>query len=431
MTSEKVFVGESKKTGFTILAPGKNLFTGVTKFEEHFGPADTLENDLFNLAAGVFATDLSIKRLERELYIRNIELEVEVVNLHLFERIKKEMEAALFIVSKDNWRIKFIQKTGIPVTNFTWDNKEGAILLFSGGIDSMAAASEFISTKKPLVLVSHNTHGNRVVEGNQTNVHDALEKFYKQKIEHINIKVYGRNHVDFPFAKDELRENTQRTRSFLFLTLAALVTRRKGFNRILYMAENGQFAIHLPLNAARVGPFSTHTADPEFVASIQNIFRILLSNSNFEIANPFLYKTKAEVFSVMPQQLQKDAHLSASCWMISRLGKHCGYCIPCISRRIAVEYNGHKFNEYETDIFNSDLNIFPDTDDRKRNLVDYLEFISKFEKISSSNKQNIQNEFPELYNPIFDLEATLKLYNRVYKQSMDVISKYPNIQKIL
>jgi 7-cyano-7-deazaguanine synthase in queuosine biosynthesis len=254
---------------------------------------------------------------------------------------------------------------------------------------------------------------------------------FEQTIKHIHIKVYGRNHRTFKFPED--RENTQRTRSFLFLTLAALVTRRSGFNKVLYMAENGQFAIHLPLNQARVGPFSTHTADPQFVSDTQEIFRTLLSNSSFEILNPFLYKTKAEVFSVLPKSLQKEVHNSASCWKISHVpgNLHCGFCIPCISRRIAIEFNGMSINEYQYDIFNIDLNTLRDDDDKKRNLIDYLEFVSKFKKVTKANQTDLLNEFPELYNPSFDINSALKLYERVSAQSFEVFKKYPQVLKII
>ncbi len=431
MAKVTVIVGEKPEGNDIHLFPGQNLYTGINKFSAEFGEPDSLEEDLFNLAAGIYSADLAVKRDEREHYIRSIELSVEVINLHLFERVKKEIENALFTVSKDNWTLKFLQKEGTPVTSFKWQNREGAVLLFSGGIDSMCAASEFIKEKKDLVLVSHNSHSNHVVDECQKNVHAALEKYYAASIRHIHIKVYGRNHGGYPFPKDQFRENTQRTRSFLFLTLAALVTRRCNFNKVLFMAENGQFAIHLPLNLARVGPFSTHTADPEFLALMQKIFIRLLSNPYFEIFNPFLYKTKAEVFALLPDALKKSAKDSASCWMISRLKKHCGYCVPCISRRIALEYNGISFNEYETDLFEIDLGKLKDTDDRKRNLVDYLEFIYKFKNVTNENKYDLRDEFFELYNPAFDFDNTVNLYQRVSKQSFKVFKKYPEIQKIL
>lgn len=431
MKEISVIIGDNAGGRDVHLLPGQNLYTGIDKFVKEFGTADSLETDLFNLASGIYAADLAVKRDEREHYIRNIELSVEVINLHLFERVRSDIEHALFVVSKDNWKIKFLQKKGSPITSFEWRKKEGAVLLFSGGIDSMCAASEFVKEKKQLVLVSHNSHMNHVVDTCQNNIHDVLEKHYKTQIRHIHIKVYGRNQGGYSFPKDDLRENTQRTRSFLFLTLAALVTRRCDFNKILFMAENGQFAIHLPLNAARVGPFSTHTADPEFVRSVQKIFQVLLGNPDFEIHNPFLYKTKAEVFAVLPDELKKAARASASCWMIQRLNKHCGYCVPCISRRIALEYNGISFDEYETDLFKTDVSKLEDTNDRRRNLTDYLEFILKFRDVTDANKYDLSYEFVELFNEAFDFDGAVNLYRRVATQSLKVFEKYPHVKKLL
>lgn len=432
MTPYKISVGETNFGSDLQLCPSKNLYSGLQYFEKEFGLADSLEEDILNLASGVYAADLAVKRNERENFLRTIELTVEVVNIHAFERIKEKLSSALLILSRDNWHIKFIEKAGTPVSGFQWQNKEGAVLLFSGGIDSMCAASDFISQKKELVLVSHNTHANKVVDRSQRKVHEALENFYKTKVKHVHIKVYGRKSPTHHFPEPNKRENSQRTRSFLFLSLAALVTKRCGFNKVLYMAENGQFAIHLPLNSARVGPFSTHTADPNFVLHAQEIFRTVLSNPNFEISNPFLYKTKAEVFAVMPKKLQKEVYNSASCWMIAHVKgeKHCGFCIPCISRRIALEYNGLKLNEYDVDIFKADLNNFDDENTGKKNMIDYLEFITKFKKVTPQNKAELICDFPELINPAIDEDKAIKLYERVSQQSFKVFQNYPNVLSI-
>src|SRR5690606_21825621 len=120
-------------------------------------------------------------------------------------------------------------------------------------------------------------------------------------------RVFGRNKGEFHFPTDEERENTQRTRSFLFLSLAALTARRVGFRKIISIAENGQFAIHLPLNPSRVGPFSTHTANPKFVDLAKEIFIKLLSLDNLVIENPFLYKTKGEVVSILDKEIANNA----------------------------------------------------------------------------------------------------------------------------
>src|SRR5215213_3489326 len=239
MLRTKVKVGEKASGNEIHLFPGQNLFTGDKPFLDEFKEINSLESDLLNLASGIFATDLHIARNEREQYIRTIELTVEVVNLHAFRSIKDLLTDALLTISRDNWTIKFIQKKGNAVSNFDWQNKNGAVLLFSGGLDSMTGASQLIENEKDLVLVSHNSHANSAVDDSQRNVHKALEEHYKKSIKHIHLKVYGRNKGEYKFPEE--RENTQRTRSFMFLSLAALVTRRSGFNKILFMAENGQF----------------------------------------------------------------------------------------------------------------------------------------------------------------------------------------------
>ena len=182
MPVNKVFVSEKTVKDGVHLFPGQNLYNGSKPLENIFGELNSLEIDLLNVASGIFAADLAIQRDERELYIRDIEITIDVVNLSSFEQIVDLLENALLTVSKDNWTVNFVQKDGIPVTNFKWSESEGAALLFSGGLDSMCAASDFVRDNKNLVLVSHNSHGNKVVDDSQNNVHSLLEEYYSKKI---------------------------------------------------------------------------------------------------------------------------------------------------------------------------------------------------------------------------------------------------------
>ena len=118
MATVRVNVGNSKKDCNVHLCPGQNLYSGIDYFTKEFGSANSMEEDLFNLASGIYATDLVVHRQEREHYIRTIDLNVEVVNLHAFERIKSLLEKALLTVSRDNWNIGFVQKKGAAVSNF-------------------------------------------------------------------------------------------------------------------------------------------------------------------------------------------------------------------------------------------------------------------------------------------------------------------------
>nr|WP_319572219.1 7-cyano-7-deazaguanine synthase [uncultured Draconibacterium sp.] len=429
----RVSIGINPRKADLHLVPNKNLYSGSKSFEKFFGDINSIEEDLLTVASGIFATDLAIKREEREQNIRNIQFEVEVINFHAFERIKDDLTYALNVLSKDNWEITFHSKEGNSINELEWIKNEGYVLLFSGGLDSMCAAFEFMRDKKPLVLVSHNTLGNHAVEKAQDNVLKLLTDHFDMTVPHFGVRVYGRNKDSYSFPTDGERENSQRTRSFLFVILGALIARRCKFNKVLFMAENGQFAIHLPLNQSRIGPFSTHTADPEFLSRAERILKILLNNDDFIIHNPYLYKTKAEVLSVLADEVFQKVPHSVSCWKASRnVDKlHCGECIPCISRRIACEINGYKFDEFVTDIFNLDLGQLSDDNIGKTNIVDYLEFILKFKDLNDSNKFELFGEFPELFNESFNQDEAIKMYSRMAEQSFTVLENYPQILKYL
>jgi hypothetical protein len=53
--------------------------------------------------------------------------------------------------------------------------------------------------------------------------------------------------------------------------------------QLIYIAENGQMAIHLPLTQARIGAFSTHTAH------VQNLAE---QSGQLESIGPFLDTAK-------------------------------------------------------------------------------------------------------------------------------------------
>ncbi|UJH67381.1 7-cyano-7-deazaguanine synthase [Allomuricauda sp. SCSIO 65647] len=414
------------------LISGENLFNGENAFNDHFGETTSLEIDLLNVASGIFAADLGIKRNELEDYIRTIEISIEVVNVHAFERIKDLLEEALFVLSSDNWTIKFVPVDGKPEESKSWPDKKGTVLLFSGGLDSLSGVVHYKKQNSDLALVSH-INQNRVVKDSQSGVLELLNRFYKTDLDYYPYRVFGRNKGEFLFPTDVERENTQRTRSFLFLSLAALTARRIGFRKIISIAENGQFAIHLPLNPSRVGPFSTHTANPKFIDLAKEIFMKLLSLDGLEIVNPFLYKTKGEVVGILDEEIANNANKSISCWKASRVSakNHCGECIPCLSRRISLEYNGVYLDEYSRDLLKENISSLPPDDNGKRNLIDFLEFISKFKGYKDSDLENLLIHFPDLYNESIDEKEALRMYSRLSKQAYDVFDKYPEVKKVM
>jgi 7-cyano-7-deazaguanine synthase in queuosine biosynthesis len=424
----EVTIGKPYPKRDLVLVPGKNLIIGEKEFCAFFGAPSSLENDLLTLSSAVMACDIALKRGERENISRTFELRIPIVNVHLFLPLQKELEDLLYLLSYDNWTIDFQRKAGKPEPSSRWKGNNGKTLLFSGGLDSLSCAVDELSSGSNLVLVSHFTH-NRITKLSQETLWELVTKKVG-KADRFAFMISGRKTADLDFPSDELREESQRTRSFLFLSLSALVARRTGNHRVLYIAENGQMAIHLPLTTARLGAFSTHTAHPEVVAKTQNILGQLLEFP-FVIENPYLYKTKGEVIANTVKKLGKRVSSSVSCWRGSRVqggNNHCGVCVPCLIRRIALEVNSLPLKEYEDDLFRKNIAKLPEEDIGKRNLVELLEFIRYFDRC---NDAELEMNFPDLLNPLVDRVQAIAMYRRFAKEANKVLSIYPSVKALL
>jgi 7-cyano-7-deazaguanine synthase in queuosine biosynthesis len=310
---------------------------------------------------------------------------------------------------------------------------EGKVLLFSGGLDSIAAAILYGESGERIHLASHVT-ANPVIRNAQQSTFGYLNDRFPAKFSYrpFRVSCTDRTKDGFPFPKDSEREPTQRTRSVLFLALAALVARRNGLEDIVVIAENGQMAIHLPLTTSRIGAFSTHTAHPEFVRMMSELLSTLLDYP-INIHNPFLYMTKAEVVAATVKRHREVIEGTVSCWKASRVGgdkKHCGYCVPCLSRRIALETHGLELPEYQTDLLREEVSRLDTEHEGKRNLVEVIEFVSTFG--GSRSQTDLEWEYPDLLlGEEIDATAAVEMYRRFARETLDVFDHYPSVKAIM
>ncbi len=415
------------------LGPDINLYTGKKEFSAEFGEPTTLEEDLLILGSAIFASDLAIKRGQQQRFTRNISLTIPVTNLAIFKNVRDDLEFALHVLSHDAWRLNFVTREGQPERTRNWEDKnQGKVLLFSGGLDSFSAAVSLAKCGEQVQLVSHVT-ANQVISGTQEELFRYLGDSYPNQLTRLSFRITGMDKPSkgFAFPSDKEREDTQRTRSFMFLTLAGLVARRRGIHELVMIAENGQMAIHLPLSAGRISAFSTHTAHPEFVSMMSTILSSVLSYT-IKIENPFLYMTKAEVVKQIIPKHTDVIGKTVSCWRASRVSNqfhHCGICVPCLVRRIALESNDINLQEYQADLLRTDVaNLDPDNDG-KRNLVELCEFITIFHDDCSLAK--LQEKFPELVTDYFDANKTVEMYRRFADEALAVFNRYPEVKKLM
>ena len=139
--------------------------------------------------------------------------------------------------------------------------------------------------------------------------------------------------------KEELHdiEYTQRTRTFLFFAIGSVVAEMMGCVRIRFF-ENGIMSFNLPIASQVVGSRATRSTHPLALSQMTTFATNVLGHP-FEVTNPFVWQTKAEVVRLIDVHGQADLIASSiSCTHIRKIGKraHCGECAQCLHRRIGT-----------------------------------------------------------------------------------------------
>ncbi|MEW6047226.1 MAG: hypothetical protein AB1609_12195, partial [Bacillota bacterium] len=178
-----------------VLVPGRNLLTARGTFTGRFGPPSTMEEDLLTLAASVYAADIAVLRGEREGFARSVRLAVPVTNTLAFASVRPILEYALCVLSGDDWDLEFRYYSGLPEGSYEAPQDDAGVVLFSGGLDSLAYAVEAAGTGQSLVLVSHDS-GNRVTRDSQRALADYVHRLARGSIEHLSFRVGGQNSPD-------------------------------------------------------------------------------------------------------------------------------------------------------------------------------------------------------------------------------------------
>ena len=221
------------------------------------------------------------------------------------------------------------------------------VVMFSGGLDSLAGAVETASTGAHVVLVSHRSVS--TLSSRQKKLFDELEKQFPDQLVHMPVWIN----------KDEKfgRESTQRTRSFLFAALGAVVAEPLGAGGVRFY-ENGVVSLNLPVAEEVLRARASRTTHPLSLHFLRSLCSAI-TGRDLAVDNPYLFKTKTVVVEVLASN--KAPHLighTCSCAHLmfkSNARKHCGTCSQCIDRRFAImaaglqEYDSEA--DYVSDVF--------------------------------------------------------------------------------
>ncbi|MFZ5452469.1 MAG: 7-cyano-7-deazaguanine synthase [Thermodesulfobacteriota bacterium] len=222
-----------------------------------------------------------------------------------------------------------------------------SIVLFSGGLDSLAGAvQEAVIEKKQVILVSHRSA--QTIHSKQLNLIKALASHCSGPSP-IHVPVWATKIGDYG------RVTTQRSRSFLYAALGATVAHLFDIPA-LRMYENGVVSMNLPISEQLIGARATRTTHPRVLKGFTKLFSLIMDKP-FKVENPLLWETRAEVVARIAEagcpDLIEDS-VSCSHVRMNRCPNHCGKCSQCIGRRFAVLASGNAPYEpqeiYEVDL---------------------------------------------------------------------------------
>lgn len=300
--------------------------------------------DLMEIATYVYAADRSVSRGENDSLVmdawsRNMHLVTQVRDDGFWNRddVKRSLSDLLRFMSGDReWRFTFqpgrqtqragiFDKPGVARPS----QRPTKVMLFSGGLDSLAGAAGLLRNSTDSVLLVTHRSGDGRMQKTQDDLFRELRELFPRRVEPVSYRC-GLSTM----AIDE----SQRTRGFLYLSLAFAVATavREG---AVYAFENGVTAISMPEREFLLNARASRTAHPKSLAGAQALFS-LVSQSSIQITNPFLWKTKTDVVRHLWEAgVECLLNLSISCGVRRSLppnATHCGVCSQCIDRRLAV-----------------------------------------------------------------------------------------------
>lgn len=208
--------------------------------------------DLLKIATYVYVGDQMISRGGirsfdyAEKWNRDLCFEIPVQEIDIWSdgEIKSLLEEALSFVSGDTYTLNFVKRppSSFPeFLNFKADTKPvhkfDEVVLFSGGLDSFTGAvEEIVANSKCPVLVSHQSNNKMV--SLQHGLYNYLVGLQPAGPKPLHI------HVMINKDKKLTRDTNQRTRSFLFAALGAIVSDAFGLKRVRFY-ENGVTSCNL------------------------------------------------------------------------------------------------------------------------------------------------------------------------------------------
>jgi hypothetical protein len=293
--------------------------------------------DLIDLAVAIHASDrLVFQHLRREQTRICVVLPVrhpELLNAKVFY---SKLENLLEWATGSRWFFDF-QKRADTERNIEMQSllfpsapQTDQVLLWSGGLDALAGLYLQLQEYPEKMFVLFGTGSNENVYALQELLAKHIQEIFPGRcsLYRIPIRFQGSNR----YRKNKIT----RARGLVFTMLGSACAYLMGQKK-LYVYENGIGAINLPYRKSAVGLDHSRSVHPLTLMMVSDLISELLGEP-FQIRNPFLFSTKAEMCHSLARDGKfKLASLSKSCDSPHRKQpEQCGYCSSCLLRRQAL-----------------------------------------------------------------------------------------------
>lgn len=378
-----------------------NVFLGIENVTDVIKKKLTPRlKDLMFLAAYIYAADCATNRGASwsndgttESWTRELNFRIAVRDLEFWSqpRVQEDLKRLLQFLSDDNYSFEFYpierespEQLSLQLVDSNKWPFSGAdeVLMFSGGLDSLAGAIETASSGKNVLLVSHRSVSS--MDRRQRELVEELKKMFPKRVIHIPVWAYK--------AKNLGREHTQRTRSFLYSAIGLVVAESFKAQSVKFF-ENGIVSLNLPVSDEVLRARASRTTHPTSLSLLTNFYKSV-TGRDVAIENPYLNLTKSEVVSIIAREgAGRLISYTCSCahgWFKTKAQQHCGTCSQCIDRRIAIIATGQEEHDPGTD-YVSDVFIGPRKEGYEKNMA--VNYVRHALELSDMSEEEIGCKF--------------------------------------
>lgn len=426
--------------------PGRNVNIHLPRFVRQAYRFPERVLDLLEMAGYVYAADRLVSRGSRDAveyhgWARRLHFVVRVRDFDFWndDNTQHKLAEALVFMTGDK-EYKFTFQAGHSTTPTSMFDDPGVVLpeenmsvmLFSGGLDSLAGAIELLEDSKDVIcLVSHQSQPGTI--RTQDGLLQALKNNYTDCVRHYQFK------CSLVSTVNKAAEETQRTRAFLYTSIAYAIASSQHQPKF-YVHENGVTSFNFARRQDGINARTSRTTHPRTLSLLQDFFS-LVHGSEVQIVTPFLFKTKSDIFRSLSAHNRQDLIPSAvSCsktFQNRKQATHCGGCFQCVDRRIA-SYTTELEGVDGSGIYNHDLVKEPNDAEQKTCIIDYIRQAREFaESTLDSFSHDYLNELAYLGEPISHLcpplneeTAVTKIWEVCNRHGVEVKSALKRIQAL-